>query len=114
MEDDEDIRYIIAYILSEMGYLVKVSEKVSDFKQEMKHYKPDLFLLDVMLPDGNGLELCMELKTDPETRDIPAIIMSAHATEEDVIKRACANDFIAKPFDLDELVELVKKHLPES
>jgi len=112
VEDDEDIRYIISYILTDMGYEVKLSETVADFHAQMKVSEPDLILLDVMLPDGNGLELCLELKQETETSHIPVIIMSAHATEYEVLRRSCAEDFIAKPFDLDDLLVLIAKHLP--
>jgi two-component system phosphate regulon response regulator PhoB len=112
VEDDEDIRYIVAYILTEIGYEVKVSETVNDFNTQIQGYKPQLLLIDVMLPDGNGLELSLDLKKDPETAQIPIIIMSAHATAGYVIQKSCAEDFISKPFDLDDLVTLVKKHLP--
>lgn len=112
VEDDEDIRYIIAYILSEMGYQVNVSETIKDFSEQLLNYKPDLMLIDVMLPDGNGLDLCLELKKYPETNKIPIIVMSAHAAEEFVLQKACAEDFISKPFDLEDLVTLIKKHLP--
>ena len=106
--------YIIAYILSELGYEVKVSETISDFRQQLSSYLPELFLIDVMLPDGNGLDLSAELKQDPKTAALPIIIMSAHATVAHVLHKACADDFISKPFDLDDLVLLVKKHLPIS
>jgi two-component system phosphate regulon response regulator PhoB len=112
VEDDEDIRYIVAYILTDIGYKVKVSETVNDFNTQIRRYKPQLLLIDVMLPDGNGLELSLNLKNDPETAHIPIIIMSAHATASYVIQKSRAEDFISKPFDLDDLVTLVKKHLP--
>jgi len=74
--------------------------------------QPDLILLDVMLPDGNGTDLRLELKTSISTAHIPIIIMSAHATDTSVIAASCAEEFIIKPFDLDELTGLITKHLP--
>jgi len=112
VEDDEDIRFIIAYVLKENGYQVEISGTVTDFKSTLPDYHPDLILLDVMLPDGNGIELCKELKSKLLTSHIPIIIMSAHATEKAAIHAACAEEFIAKPFDLDDLVALIKKQLP--
>jgi two-component system phosphate regulon response regulator PhoB len=112
IEDDEDIRYIVCYILMEMGYEVIVADSILDYKQQQSAYfGADLILLDVMLPDGNGLELCLELKNSPATKNIPVIIMSAHATEDQVLKKVSADEFIAKPFDLDELTGLIKKHI---
>lgn len=112
VEDDEDIRYIIGYILADMGCEVKLSETIADFREQVKDGpQPDLILLDVMLPDGNGLDLCHELKKAPATRRIPIIIMSAHATQDYVLQLACAEDFISKPFDLDDFTKIIKKHL---
>jgi two-component system phosphate regulon response regulator PhoB len=112
VEDDLDIRFVVCYILTEMGYEIKLSDSIADFRQQSQSYKPELILLDVMLPDGNGLELCLELKKSPEIQHIPIIIMSAHATENEVIHQACAQDFISKPFDLDDLTDKIKKYLP--
>lgn len=70
--------------------------------------RPDLFLLDLMLPDGNGLEVGMELKKSEETKDIPVIIMSAHA---DLQKMEGADEFISKPFNVDELLDCIRRHL---
>jgi two-component system phosphate regulon response regulator PhoB len=111
VEDDEDIRFVIIYILRENGYIVQVSGSIDEFKTQKRLPPPDLILLDVMLPDGNGIELCHELKTDTETSSIPIIIMSAHATEQSAIAASQAQDFISKPFDLEELIALVKKHI---
>lgn len=112
VEDDEDIRYIIGYILADMGCEIKLSETIADFREQLKEGKhPDLILLDVMLPDGNGLDLCLELKKAPDTGHIPIVIMSAHATQDYVLKLSCAEDFISKPFDLDDFTAIVKKHL---
>lgn len=112
VEDDEDIRYIVCYILVEMGYDVKLADSLADFReQQLLGEKTDLYLLDVMLPDGNGLDLCLELKKSPATQHIPIIIMSAHATEKEAVKRACADEFISKPFDLDDLTDLIKKYI---
>ena len=112
VEDDEDIRYIVSYILVDMGYEVILADSISDFRQQQPLAEDTgLFLLDVMLPDGNGLDLCLELKKSPATQHVPVIIMSANATETEVIRRACADEFIAKPFDLDEITDMIKKHI---
>ena len=69
----------------------------------------DLFVLDVMLPDGNGVELCETTKGDRDLSSIPVLMMSAHAGFA-VIKRSCsADDFIPKPFDIDDLSARVKQ-----
>ncbi|MFD2517054.1 response regulator [Salinimicrobium flavum] len=67
-----------------------------------------VFLLDIMLPDGNGLDLCRELKNNETTRKIPVVLMSAHA---DINSMEGADDFISKPFDVDELLRRIERQL---
>lgn len=112
LEDDEDIRFIIEYVLIEEGYEVESFGTALDFGKRMLDHKPDLVILDVMLPDGNGIEICRKLKTEAETYNIPIIIMSAHAAEKSVLEEACADDFISKPFDLNHFIRHVKLQLP--
>jgi DNA-binding response OmpR family regulator len=112
VEDDEDIRFIIEYILKDSGFEVELSENATAFIQSMRSTRPDLIILDVMLPDGNGVDLCVDLKKNERTRNIPIIVMSAHAGALAVLEEACADDFISKPFDLDNFLKHVKMHLP--
>lgn len=111
VEDNEDIRYIVEFFLSDYDYEVQLSANVKDFISSMKGPLPDLYLLDVMLPDGNGLEICKHIKTNERTRHTPVIIMSAHSNENEVRTEGCADDFISKPFDLHDLVSRIEKHL---
>ena len=111
VEDDEDIRFIVEYVLMEEGYSVTSSANVKDFYSFIKENQPDLILLDVMLPDGNGIEICRGLKDDERTANVKIIIMSAHAAEKAVLEEACSDGFISKPFDLDALVSHVNKIL---
>lgn len=109
IEDDEDIRFIVEYILVESGYEVETSGTVKEFGNKLSHHHPDLILLDVMLPDGNGIDLCRSLKTDETTAHLPVIVMSAHAAQKSILEEACANDFISKPFDLEDLIARIKR-----
>ena len=108
VEDDEDIRYILEYVLCEAGYKLQLFDSINDFKKRDKTQQPDLFLLDVRLPDGSGLDLCREIKSSPLTSDIPVVIMSAHANGEFAISDGKADHFLAKPFDLDRFVMKIK------
>lgn len=108
VEDDEDIRYILEYVLSEAGYKLQLFDSIKDFKKRDKAQPPDLFLLDVRLPDGCGLDLCREIKSSPLMSDIPVVIMSAHANGEFAISDGKADHFLAKPFDLDRFVLKIK------
>lgn len=112
VEDDEDIRFIVEYILIESGYRVESSSNVKDFYKSLEISIPDLILLDVMLPDGNGIDICRDLREKESTREVKIIIMSAHAAEKAVLEEACSDDFISKPFDLDNLMRHVKRFFP--
>jgi two-component system phosphate regulon response regulator PhoB len=111
VEDNEDIRYIVEFFLSDFDYEVRVSATAKEFIQSLEKPLPDLYLLDVMLPDGNGLEICRYIKNNTSTKHIPVIIMSANANETEVKRESDANDFINKPFDLMDLADCIKKQL---
>lgn len=111
LEDDQDINFIVEYILIEEGYEVKTFDTAKKFEAQMLLNLPDLILLDVMLPDGNGIEICHRLKTEPHTAKLPIVIMSAHAAETSILEEACADNFVSKPFDLEYLLKIVKKTL---
>jgi two-component system phosphate regulon response regulator PhoB len=108
VEDDEDIRFIVEYVLIEEGYNVESFETASAFYKRLPDCAADLIILDVKLPDGNGIDICRKLKTDEETAHIPIIIMSAHAAEKSILEEACADGFISKPFDLTNFIDQVK------
>ncbi len=78
--------------------------------------KPDLVLLDIMMPEKNGFEVCQELKKNPETKDIPIIFITAKSDSDDIIKglKAGAVDYVCKPFNSEELLCRVKAHLEMS
>ncbi|WP_442588833.1 response regulator transcription factor [Pedobacter sp. AW31-3R] len=111
IEDDEAIRDVIEYILQESEFDVTVAANAKEFKINLLNSLPDLILMDVKLPDGDGIQLCRQLKQSLETRNIPVIIMSAHAPAEQSSKDAFADDFISKPFDLDDLLRRIEAQL---
>lgn len=108
LEDDHDIRELITYILVEEGYDVSEYPTAKEFNEMIVHTVPDLFVLDILLPDGNGIAICKELKADSRTSEIPVLLMSANQNRQAVIAETCAEDFISKPFDIKHLMEHVK------
>jgi two-component system phosphate regulon response regulator PhoB len=114
IEDDKDIRDTIVYILEEEDYEVKSSGD-SKILKSINSYKPDLILLDNWLTDwksdANGQQLSKELKSDPVTSHIPIIIISAVSNVKEIAEAGLANGYLQKPFDLNELVAVVKKHI---
>jgi two-component system phosphate regulon response regulator PhoB len=109
LEDNEDIRELIEYLFESEGFLVTSFASATEFKRHQIVNSPAIFVLDVMLPDGNGVDICNELKTTPETKDIPVLLMSANTNVSFVGAESLADDFISKPFDIDELVRRVQK-----
>lgn len=111
LEDDDDIRYIIEVLLKDEGYELQLSSTFAELKKKLKDSVPDLFILDVMLPDGDGSDICTDLKTDHFTKHIPIIVMSANDTNKDKSIAAGADDYISKPFDIDYIVKRINKLL---
>jgi len=114
IEDDKDIRDTIVYILQEENYEVIASED-SKILKSINDYKPNLILLDNWLTDwksdANGQQLSKGLKSDPATSHIPVIIISAVSNIKEIAEAGLADGFLRKPFDLNELIEIVKHHL---
>jgi len=111
VEDDPSIREILEIFLVSEDFIVESFENVMAFSQRDKNSKPDLFLFDVMLPDGSGIELCNEVKNSSENYEIPVILMSAHAQVKDFAERCNPEDFIHKPFDIDILLSKIQNVL---
>jgi two-component system phosphate regulon response regulator PhoB len=111
VEDDQDIRFILEYVLADLGFVLETFDSVKAFSNRGRKDNVDLILLDVQLPDGNGIDLCRHLKTSELTRHIPIVIMSANASTTRAIIDGKADDFIAKPFDLDEFVARIHEIL---
>lgn len=107
LEDDIDIREICTYILSEEGYCVESFGDIASFNAKIK--SADLFLLDIRLPDGNGMDVCDQLKKDPRFSATPIILMSAHQQRSSAMLRSCADDFIEKPFDIQAIIQRVAR-----
>lgn len=108
VEDEEGIRDALHMLLSFENYNVTSFCNVREFNNRDLSTLPDMFILDVMLPDGLGTELCNQIKHNPQTSDIPVIIMSAHAKDQDIIKTCTPDTFIAKPFDIDDVLSKIQ------
>jgi len=111
VEDNTDIAYILEYFLSEEGYKVLLYPDATTFLNDYTSHLPDIFLFDIRLPDGDGIDLCNRVKANPVAKGLPVLLMSAHSPAERVNKESSADGFIKKPFDLDnvktQLSELV-------
>jgi len=108
VEDNEAITEILVILLTSENYEVNSFGTVGAFACRDHRIKPDLFIFDVMLPDGSGIDLCQQIKQDNDHSGIPVIIMSAHASLLHM-KDVCQPDaLIAKPFDIDNLLSVIQ------
>ncbi len=110
VEDDPDIRELIEYLLVSLRYKVESFPTAEDFMTEIAGHVPDLILLDIMLPDGNGVEISKMLRDQQQTSETPVLLMSAHA-DDTILRGHKANDFISKPFDIDDLIQRINQYL---
>jgi signal transduction histidine kinase len=104
---------LLGKILMKVNYELAIANSGYEALDMLKEVKPDLILLDVMMPDMDGYEVCKTLKSSPETKDIPVIFLTAKAEKEDLIKgfELGAVDYVTKPFNAPELLARVKNHL---
>jgi len=110
VEDDANIRELIEYTLVSTGFEVKTFENAKAFFRELKNNVPDMILLDIMLPDKDGMEILKKLKSDESTKDIAVILLTAKSERMDKIRGldSGADDYVTKPFDVLELVSRIK------
>ncbi|MCX8530898.1 response regulator transcription factor [Chryseobacterium luquanense] len=108
VEDDQAIREILEVVFSFENYEVQSFSKVSEFAERDTSIEPDLYIFDVMLPDGSGIALCEEIKNNIHNKNVPVIIMSAHAHLKNITDTCQPDDFVPKPFDIDQLLVKVR------
>lgn len=109
VEDNASIRELIEYILADHDIDVVSFATAGNFRNAKDAVTPDLYILDIMLPDGNGIELCKELKAERSTKQTPIIMMSAHF---DQLENQCdCQGFIAKPFDIDHFLSRIEQQI---
>lgn len=113
VEDDDSIRELVVYTLGQMGMPIQGFPCAGPFWHEISIQKPDLILLDVMLPDEDGLQILAKLHANPATSEIPVIMLTAKGTEFDKVKGLDlgADDYIVKPFGMAELAARVRARL---
>jgi len=116
VEDEEDLLELVRYNLSREGYQVRGATSGEQALRMLRQQAPDLILLDLMLPSIDGLEVCKRLKSEPETRDIPVIMLTAKGEEADIVTglELGATDYITKPFSPRVLTARVRAVLRRS
>ena len=110
IEDEPDIRKTLEYNISREGYKVVCASSLSKGKEHINSSDFSLILLDLMLPDGSGLDLCREIKSDKDKSSTPIIILTAKDDEVDKVVgfELGADDYVTKPFSVRELILRIK------
>ena len=115
VDDDSDILEVLQFILEDSGYEVDTLSDGNYLMEKIKERTPDLILLDIMLGNSDGRELCKAVKTEISTHNIPIIMISAsHNVSSTINQEGAPNDFIAKPFDISNLLSKIKDQLSVS
>src|ERR1700679_138594 len=112
MKDDADLYSLIQYNLDKEGFAMVGSQTGKGALELCRRERPDLVILDIMLPDSDGLEICKAIRANQELAHIPVIFLTARASETDRIVglELGANDYIVKPFFVRELIARIKIH----
>jgi len=108
VDDDEELVELIRDVLEQDGrFEVRVANNGFDAGMMVKEYRPDIIVLDVMLPDINGKEVCQRVRSDSTLEDVKIICISGMVEKDKIedLKEAGANDFLQKPFEIEDLVE---------
>ena len=110
IEDDESIREMLRYYFHSVGYEVACFESGEEYFEKGGDYKPSLFILDIMLPGMDGLEILRRIRTDARLEDTPVLMLTARTSEMDKVKglETGADDYVVKPFGIMELQARVK------
>lgn len=116
VEDDININNLVVYTMESAGYDAQGFVNYTDFAQSLKIHKPDLVILDVMLPDMDGMDILESIRQDSITRGIPVIMLTAKNSESDKVRALDmgADDYVSKPFGVMELLSRVRAVLRRS
>ena len=116
IEDEPSIIQLVQHNLEKNGFIVSSSLNGNDGLKELKKFQPDLLLLDWMLPDLSGIEICKSIRKDNSFKSLPVIMLTAKGEEEDKIKGldSGVDDYLTKPFSFNELMARVKAVLRRS
>lgn len=111
IDDDDSILDAMCLILEDVGYTVVATEKGSETLHKAKTFKPHIILLDVLMSGFDGREICKTLKSDFSTKHIPIVMVSAHPGVAKKISEFGADDFLAKPFEVADLLAIIERYI---
>lgn len=111
VDDDQGIANVMQIMLDSAGYEVNILTSGKGIQRKVLEYLPDVILLDIWMPGIDGKQVTRLLKENNKTKHIPIIVISALNDTEEIAKTAGANDFLAKPFEMDRFLLKIKEHL---
>src|SRR4030095_2362441 len=114
IDDDVDLLFLGSSLLKQRGFEVFSLSKADEAVETVKSFRPDLTLLDVKLGNLDGRDICLRLKSDPDTSFIKIILYSAFPETSVEYSKDGADDFIVKPYEFNHLVERIRHHLDRS
>lgn len=116
LDDEEDVTELLQYKLEQEGYRCEVLNDPLLFVARVREFEPDLMILDIMMPELNGLQLCRIARADPKMKSIPIVFLTARGEAEDRVKglETGADDYISKPFNSKELMLRIRNILSRS
>ena len=113
IDDDPGILEAISIILEEEGYMVDTEEKSEVSFVKINRFKPHLILLDILMSGGDGRIICRKIKNQKTTQHIPVILISAHPSAQANMIESGADGFLAKPFEVQDLLQMVSRTIPD-
>ena len=114
VDDEESLRELVKVILEQEGFKVITAKSGQECLDKLKEVKPDLILLDMMMPGMSGRETCERIRENPETKDLRVVFLTVARFSEvgkDILSKMNVLDYITKPFDNEDLVKRVKRAL---
>ena len=113
LDDDRDICMMIKMVLEYYGYDAMDSENEENAKAIMSANRVDLIIMDMLLSGADGTDICKRLKQNEKTSTIPVLMFSAHPTAKESCLAAGADDFISKPFEMNDMIDKISFHLAQ-
>jgi two-component system cell cycle response regulator DivK len=110
-DDNADILELCTIILEDAGFEIKTSSTSNQIVDQVMAYMPDIIFMDNWLPDVGGIDATRELKGHPTLKDIPVIYFTANNDVKSLAEQAGADGYLSKPFDIQELENIINKHL---
>ena len=113
VDDEPNVVELLSYHLKNAGYRVETVTEATTSIERARSFQPDLVILDIMMPDLNGIQICRILRSDPEMKNVPIIFLTALGEEPDRVRgfEAGCDDYVSKPFSVKEVVLRVKSNL---